>query len=165
MRSEATSNVGRSATSVIAAPNHFALRGRAPTPCTKHSTMRRQFVIVPSNFVRRPKIDTSFCKLQTTVSRPCGGPFGVFEGPCSLRFASLALVPAFRPIDVYDRPARPLESARAQRWVAVSASPVAPVAGKVVTTHEGRDVSAEQGALHVVLAWHCCPAVSKRGKC
>ena len=32
-------------------------------------------------FARSPKIDTSQTKIQTTVSHPCGCPYGVFEGP------------------------------------------------------------------------------------
>ena len=43
----------------------FAL---APTPCAKHSTVRRRFSKFSTYFARHPKIDKLCCKLRTLVS-------------------------------------------------------------------------------------------------
>jgi len=44
--------------------------------------VRRRFSVVSTYFVGRPKIDTLFNKHQTTVFRPFGAPYGMFEGQC-----------------------------------------------------------------------------------
>ena len=54
----------------------------------KQSTMRRCFVIVPSNFASRPKVDTLFDKLQSTVSRYKGA-----SRPSSLHSAIATFAP------------------------------------------------------------------------
>jgi len=57
-----------------------ALEGQCGCPCRcSNSSLASlaRFVIVPSDFARRSKIDTSFFKHQTTVSCLCGGPYGV----------------------------------------------------------------------------------------
>ena len=61
---------------------HTTISTPASQPRAKHNTMQRRFSIVSTNFVGQPKIDTSQIKIQTTVSRPRGGPYGVLNGPC-----------------------------------------------------------------------------------
>jgi len=53
-----------------------------PSPCTKHSNVRRRLNMILTYFTRMPKIDTSPKTLQMFVG-PCGGPYEVFVVPCT----------------------------------------------------------------------------------
>ena len=62
---------------------HTVTTTLASSPCANQSTVRRRFSIFLSYFVGSPKIETSLCKLRSTISRSCGAPYGVFGGQCS----------------------------------------------------------------------------------
>ena len=65
-----------------------------PTPCAKHRNARRRFDIVSSDFVGRPKIDTSQTKISNDRISSMWCPPRVFEGPygcpCGCSNGSLA---------------------------------------------------------------------------